>query len=502
MRWEIAKSKASKVKPKLPEEALRESEQRFRSLVTSAPIGLCIIAKDDTYEYVNPKFVEIFGYTLDDVPTGKKWFEKAYPDPECRQKAIACWIEDLTGAKVGETRPRTFTVTCKNGSKKEIFFRPASLTDGRQLVSYEDITERKQAEEAVQREKRAVQRLAEERELVAKIGRIVSSTLEIDKVYELFAKEVGKAIPFDRVAIDIIDPERGTHTPTYVAGNEAGRRAGDVVPLAGTFTEEVMRTRSSQLIQEDDIDKVKARFPGLSPLFQAGVRSFMAVPLISKDQVIGVLNFGLLKPDAYAEADVKIAESIGNQIAGAIASSELYAERKRAEEELKKSEKRYRSLVEDIDDGYFIIQDGKFVYINQAFANLSGYSKKALLGKEFSRFFPQEYLDKLSKDDPKKRGSRKLVGQREFEMSRKDEGNLVVEIRSRVIDYSGRSAIAGICKDITERKRAETALQEKVKELETWYRLTVDREVKMIQLKKRIQELESGFKTMRENEKD
>ncbi|MCK5552951.1 MAG: PAS domain S-box protein, partial [Deltaproteobacteria bacterium] len=395
----------------------------------------------------------------------------------------------------------------KNGNPRnvEIHAFPVFDNEGNvsQIVEYVlDITERKQAEEAVQREKRAVQRLAEERELVAKIGRIVSSTLEIDKVYELFAKEVGKAIPFDRVAIDIIDPERGTHTPTYVAGNEAGRRAGDVVPLAGTFTEEVMRTRSSQLIQEDDIDKVKARFPGLSPLFQAGVRSFMAVPLISKDQVIGVLNFGLLKPDAYAEADVKIAESIGNQIAGAIASSELYAERKRAEEELKKSEKRYRSLVEDIDDGYFIIQDGKFVYINQAFANLSGYSKKALLGKEFSRFFPQEYLDKLSKDDPKKRGSRKLVGQREFEMSRKDEGNLVVEIRSRVIDYSGRSAIAGICKDITERKRAETALQEKVKELETWYRLTVDREVKMIQLKKRIQELESGFKTMRENEKD
>jgi light-regulated signal transduction histidine kinase (bacteriophytochrome) len=95
-----------------------------------------------------------------------------------------------------------------------------------------------------------------------------------------------------------------------------------------------MRTRSSQLIQEDDIDKVKARFPGLSPLFQAGIRSFMAVPLISKDQVIGVLNFGSLKPDVYAEADVKLAESIGSQIAGATANAQIYAEHKRAEEAL------------------------------------------------------------------------------------------------------------------------------------------------------------------------
>jgi len=142
------------------------------------------------------------------------------------------------------------------------------------------------------------------------------------------------------------------------------------------------------------------------------------------------------------------------------------------------------------------------VYINQAFANLSGYSKKLLLGKEFSRFFPQEYSERLSKDDPKRRGSRKLLGQREFEISRKDGGSLVGEIRSRLIEYSGRSSIAGICKDITEGKRAEMTLKEKVKELQRWYRLTVDREVKMIQMKKRIQELESQLKPERENQND
>jgi septation ring formation regulator EzrA len=94
------------------------------------------------------------------------------------------------------------------------------------------------------------------------------------------------------------------------------------------------------------------------------------------------------------------------------------------------------------------------------------------------------------------------VGQREFEISRKDGGSLAAEIRSRVIEYSGRSAIAGICKDITEGKRAEMTLKEKVKELERWYRLTADREVKMIQLKKRIQELESQLKPERGNRND
>ncbi|UCD72325.1 MAG: GAF domain-containing protein, partial [Syntrophobacterales bacterium] len=124
------------------EEELRESEERLKTLVTSAPIGFSIIAKDGTYEYVNPKFVEIFGYTLEDVPTGKKWFEKAYPDPEYRKEAISCWMENLREAEVGETRPRVFAVACKDGSKKWIFFRPVGLTGGKQLVTYEDITER------------------------------------------------------------------------------------------------------------------------------------------------------------------------------------------------------------------------------------------------------------------------------------------------------------------------------------------------------------------------
>ena len=167
---------------------------------------------------------------------------------------------------------------------------------------------------------------------------------------------------------------------------------------------------------------------------------------------------------------------------------------------MKKSEERYKSLVEDINDGYFIIQDGKFVYINQAFADLSGYTKEGMLGMEFVKLFPQKYLERLSKDNLKRKEDREHVVQNEFEISRKDEENLVLEIRSRVIDYHGRSAIAGICKNITERKKAEMALREKVEELEKWFQVTVHREVKMTQLKKRIQELESKLKLTRENQ--
>ena len=314
------------------EEALRESEHRYRMLVETMNDGLGLIDRTGAFSYLNDKHCEMVGYSRDEM------IDHSITD-FLAETSKRKFNEKWTKRRKGKPRHYELVWNRKDGQQITTIISPQPIFDAGNnfqgaFAVVTDITERKRAEQELQREKQAVQRLAEERDLVARVGRIISSTLEIEKVYELFAVEVGKVIPFDRIAINIIDLERGAHIPTYVAGNDAGRRAGDVVPLAGTFTQEVMRTQSSQLIQEDAIDKVKARFPGLSPLFQAGIRSFMAVPLISKDQVIGVLNFGSLKPDAYAEADVKLAEGIGSQIAGAIANAQIYAEHKRAEETL------------------------------------------------------------------------------------------------------------------------------------------------------------------------
>ena len=172
--------------------------------------------------------------------------------------------------------------------------------------------------------------LAEEREVVAKIGKIISSTLEIDKVYELFAEEVRKVIPFDRIVITIIYPERDSYAPVYNAGMDVvDYSAGKITPLAGSFTEEAVRRRSSLFIQAEGRDELEGSFPQLLPGFEAGIRSFIAVPLISKDQVIGVLHLQSSKLKAYSEADVNLAESIVSQIAGAIANAQLYQETKR-----------------------------------------------------------------------------------------------------------------------------------------------------------------------------
>ena len=195
----------------------------------------------------------------------------------------------------------------------------------------------KSAEEALRISEERAKQLAQENAIVAEIGRIISSTLNIEEVYERFAEEVKKLIPFDRIVINIVDIEKNPVTNVYVAGKGVtDRKVGEVSPLEGSATAEMVRTKSTHLIQTEDFHEYKDRFPMLLSTFQAGFRSFMNVPLFLKGRIIGGLLLRSLKPYAYMDKDVRLAERVGNQIAGAIANSQLYAELKRSEEEQKR----------------------------------------------------------------------------------------------------------------------------------------------------------------------
>jgi PAS domain S-box-containing protein len=135
---------------KQAERLLNESEERFRTLVEEAPLGISLIGKDGRYQYVNPQFTEMLGYTLEDLPTGRQWFEKAFPDPSYRGEVLSTWTHDQKQFAIGEARPRTYTVSAKDGSQREILFRPVTMANQNQFVIYEDITERTQLEKKLQ----------------------------------------------------------------------------------------------------------------------------------------------------------------------------------------------------------------------------------------------------------------------------------------------------------------------------------------------------------------
>jgi PAS domain S-box-containing protein len=134
-------------------EALSREKQKLQLLVEKSPFAVAIIDQEGNYTYVNPKFTELFGYTLEDIPSGRDWFEKAYTDPELRKQVLSAWVEDLRKYPVGEIRLRTFPVTCKDGSEKLILFRTVTTEQSDHFVTYEDITDRKKAEETLRESK-------------------------------------------------------------------------------------------------------------------------------------------------------------------------------------------------------------------------------------------------------------------------------------------------------------------------------------------------------------
>jgi diguanylate cyclase (GGDEF)-like protein len=213
-------------------------------------------------------------------------------------------------------------------------------------------SDRKRVEEALQRSMEEALRLAKENEIMADIGRVIRSTISIEEIYKAFSEKVREFIPFDRIVINLIDPEKSTVSCQYHEGIfVAGRQGGDVLPSEGTVAEHIRRTGKGLIIQCESASEIGKKYPGLIPELQHGIRSFLTVPLISKDQVIGGLALRSTKSGAYTDRDLRLAENIANQIAGAISNAQIFIERKRAEsqkeaaiEALRESEKRYREL--------------------------------------------------------------------------------------------------------------------------------------------------------------
>lgn len=144
---------------KAAEEILRNERNRFQILLESAPFGIIMIDKEGVFKYINPKFREMFGYELNEVPNSLEWFRKAFPDPKMRKELISTWIGYLRSTSPGEKVPRTFPATCKDGTQKIIHFIPVRLATGEYIVTIEDVTERIQAHEALVKSHRELEHL-------------------------------------------------------------------------------------------------------------------------------------------------------------------------------------------------------------------------------------------------------------------------------------------------------------------------------------------------------
>jgi len=318
------------------------------------------------------------------------------------------------------------------------------------------LSQRRTAELALQKSEKEARRLARENATMAEIGRIICSTLDIESVYERFSETVRRLLRFDRMAINIIEPDSQTFSIPYVLGPEVpGRGAKNSVLLAGTAAEEVIQTRSSLLMRKEDREEFARRFPGLLPVINAGIQSLLMVPLVSRDRVIGVLNIQSAHELSYTQEDLRLAEKVGAQIAGAIASSQIFAKHQQVLKAFQESEEKYRLLVQNSSEAIFIAQDGVIKFPNLLTQRMLGYSAEELATLPFTSHIHKDDMEKVVDRYRKRIQGLKVPDTYSFRIKNRQGKELWAEINAVLIEWDGKPSTLNFVRNITEHKKLE-----------------------------------------------
>ncbi len=133
---------------------------------------------------------------------------------------------------------------------------------------------------------------------------------------------------------------------------------------------------------------------------------------------------------------------------------------KQVEEELRRSEEQYKTLANSSLTGIFIHQDGRYVFVNERFAKMHGYTAAELLGKEYKELIHPDDRAIVTERVSKRLKGEPVPFQYEVQRLRKGGETLWCEMIATVIEYRGKPAAMGNIMDITQRKHAEKALKE------------------------------------------
>jgi PAS domain S-box-containing protein len=169
-----------------------------------------------------------------------------------------------------------------------------------------------------------LEREAHERKIIAEIGQVISSSPDVNKVYSRFTRLVQQILPADRLVVTILEESSEKFLILHRSGITATDRAqGQRIQSAGSLIPLVMKTRKPAIFRPTDATQVSREFSNLTSVYEAGLRSFLSIPLFVGDRIVGTLQAFSVEEGDYTQRHIELAESIASQIAGAIASSLL-----------------------------------------------------------------------------------------------------------------------------------------------------------------------------------
>jgi PAS domain S-box-containing protein len=431
------------------EEALRESEGKYRNLIDNSRDAIYLLY-DGKFEIINKRFEELFGYTQDDTNAPDFNFINLVA-PQSR----GLIKERVQKVEKGESvHPQyEFTAITRDGREVEvetsvsyIEYKGGIATQG----ILRDITERKRAEEVL-RERAA--RLG----VIASIGQKTTVIMELDELLHHAVNLIGETFNYYNVIILLVDESeivlRATTLPFLKPLEGQVRLRIGSEGITGWVAE-----HGEPLVIPDVIQD--ARY--VAALEEMDVQSEMAVPIVSKGTVIGVLDAQNSQRDAFTQDDVFTLQTLADQLAVAIENARLYeqasqeiGERKRIEESLRIERDKLRNILDNMND-QVVIENESFhiIYQNRKSIETVGDKSGSTCYETFrNRRQPCDQHFCSVKHVLKEKGN----GPYCYTTEAKDGLNWEV-VALPISDEKGQRVVLEIVRDITERKQLQEQL--------------------------------------------
>ena len=270
---------------------------------------------------------------------------------------------------------------------------------------------------------------------------------ELHALCEFVSSRAKSLLEFDYSTLFIFSRESGRLTMEATIGFPKS--------MVGTFSlledqglpSLVARERRVAVVEDFQTEQ---RFSIPDAIFEHKLISSLAVPMMNKDKVIGVLIGHTRVRRIFSDNDISLYQNFANQSAVAIANIMNI-------ESLKRSEERFRQLFEHANDAIYLVdvQTRRIVACNRKAVVLDGYSHDEITAMKMLELFPEEERDLLQQRRKQlfRDGSCTTLGN--FHHVRKDGTRLPVEISSSLLKIGGRKLIMNIIRDVSSRKALE-----------------------------------------------
>ncbi|MFQ5708754.1 MAG: PAS domain S-box protein [bacterium] len=413
--------------------ALKQSEEKYRTLVESALTGIAII-EDDKIVYCNNRASQILGY-LEQELVGKSIYEFILPEERDRvQKRILARL-------AGEPTANSMRVRCQHKNGQTVITELLGVLiryHGKAAIqaNFIDITEREQAEKV--------------QSVLLHILESTSRSNKLEELLEIIHAQLGQLIDTTNFFVALYDQENKTYSfPYYVDQYDDA----DFTPeeLKKSLTDYVRRRGEPLLVDEALHEELIKR--GEVELIGEPSPIWLGVPLKTMNGVIGVVAVqSYTEHSLYSEKDLELLSLVSGHIAMAI-------ERMRALEALQESERRFATLFRESLDAILIVDalSEKILLINNVVRRLFGY-KEELVGQSFSVLLPEKHEGELRELFSKVRVHDSVFGEQEF--AKADGTIILADLTATMIDWTRNKAILVNLRDITERKQMQLAISE------------------------------------------